>query len=203
MDFEELFRFLKSRRSVREFTDQKPDRRQIERLIEAAAWAPSNHNRQGWKFIVFENAAQISSLADQVRRSLTDKLVQINHLTSAQTEELIHFAGAFDKAPVVILAMHKKSPAIASSLLPSAANVFASGEVLSTAMAVQNLLLAAHAMGLAACVMTAPLLAGDVWRRLPDLPPGHEHNCIIALGYPAEKPMPPRRKNLKHVIEYR
>ena len=77
------------------------------------------------------------------------------------------------------------------------------GDAIIMAMAVQNLCLAAHAMGLGSCVMTAPLLAGDVWRELPDLPAGFEPTCLVALGYPAERPDPPRRKELRHVVEYR
>ena len=89
------------------------------------------------------------------------------------------------------------------SLLPSATSELASGEALSTAMAVQNLLLAAHAMGLGTCVMTAPLLAGDVWKSLCDFPIGFEPTCLVAVGYPAETPAAPRRKNLEHILEYR
>ncbi len=70
-------------------------------------------------------------------------------------------------------------------------------------MAVQNLLLAAHAGGLGACVMTAPLLAGDVWKAVADLPAGFEPTCIIAVGRPAENPEPPRRKALENIIDYR
>ena len=93
--------------------------------------------------------------------------------------------------------MHKKSPALGRSLLAAAVNPLASGEVLSTAMAVENLLLAAHALGLGACVMTAPLLAGDVWTSLPDLPVGFEPTCLVTLGYPAEIPDPPPRKSIR------
>jgi nitroreductase len=203
MDFDSVFDLLKSRRSVRKFTDQKPSREQIERLVEAACWAPSNHNRQGWKFLVFGDEKQVFSLADRVRRSLREKLGEVKHLTTAQKEELVYFAGAFEKAPVMILAMHKKPPAMAKSLLASAAGACASGEILSTAMAVGNLLIGAEAMGLATCVMTAPLLAGEVWDTLEDLPTGYEHNCIVALGYAGESPEAPRRKQLRHVIEYR
>jgi nitroreductase len=70
-------------------------------------------------------------------------------------------------------------------------------------MACQNLLLAAHAMGLGACVMTAPLLAGTVWNSMKDLPLGFEPTCLITVGYSAEVPVAPRRKELNHVIEYR
>jgi len=203
MDPDSLCELMKSRRSVRRFTDRRPDRALIERLIEAACWAPSNHNRQGWKFIVFENRDRIRTLAEQARISVQNKIKDAHRLAAARADELIHFAGAFDQSSIVILALHKKRPAVGASLLASAATDLASGEALSAAMAVQNLLLMAHAVGLGACVMTAPLLAGDVWKSFEQMPPGFEPTCLIAVGYPAETPDPPRRKRLEHVLEYR
>jgi nitroreductase len=203
MDCQRFFELLKSRRSIRQFTDRKPSRTQIECLIEAASWAPSNHNRQGWKFIVFEDRQQISMLAEQTRKSLHKTMKEAHRLTAGRVDELFHFAGAFDQSPIVILAMHKKSPAVGRSLLAAATSELASGEALSTAMAVQNLLLAAHAIGLGTCVMTAPLLAGEVWKSLRDFPAGFEPTCLITVGYPASVPAAPRRKKLEHILEYR
>ncbi len=126
-----------------------------------------------------------------------------NAVLAAHIDEVVHYAGLFENAPVVVLAMHKHSPAVGRQLIEAASSPLASGEALSTAMAVQNLCLAAHALGMGTCVMTTPLLAGEVWRELPDLPAGFEPTCLVALGYPAHQPEPPRRKDLKHVIEYR
>jgi coenzyme F420-0:L-glutamate ligase / coenzyme F420-1:gamma-L-glutamate ligase len=203
MDMKEFLGILKSRRSVRTFTDRVPDKQRLATLIEAAQWAPSNHNRQGWKFLVFLNQSYIKELSQRVRETLTSTLATANHFVAAQGQELIHFATLFENAPVVILAMHKKSPAVGQSLLDDCAVKSINSEAISTAMAVQNLLLAAHVMGLGACVMTAPLLAGSVWQSLPDLPMGFEPTCLIAVGYPAETSPPPRRKPTAQIVEFR
>ena len=142
-------------------------------------------------------------LAEQSRAAVKESLAESTRLAAAQADELVHFAGAFDQAPMVILVMHKKSLAVSRSILSRATGELASGEVLSAAMACQNLLLAAHAMGLGACLMTAPLLAGNVWKSLDDLPVGFEPACLIALGYPAQMPVAPKRKKLERVIDYR
>ena len=203
MNYQEVLDLMRSRRSIRQFAPNGLTRSQIDALIEAARWAPSNHNRQGWKFIVFQDAEAIRRLAEEVRGSLRRSLPTTHRLVADHAEELIHLAGAFDQAPVVILAMHKKSPAVGKSLLACATSALASGEAISTAMACQNILLAAHAMGLGACVMTAPLLAADVWHAPADLPAGFEPTCLIAAGYPAATPAPPHRKNLEQIVEYR
>lgn len=198
-----FFEVLRSRRSVRAFTDRLVDQAVLDRLIEAAQWAPSNHNRQGWKFLVFRSKEQIGELSQRVRQTLGDSLASANRLLAAKGHELVHFATLFEKAPAIILAMHKKGPAVAKALIAASGERHLSSEALSTAMAVQNLLLAAHVLGLGACAMTAPLLASGVWESIPDLPAGFEPTCLVAVGYAAQEPSPPRRKPLEHIVEYR
>ena len=203
MDVDALCALMRSRRSIRRFTERRPDVALIERVIETACWAPSNHNRQGWKFIVFQDRALIGKLAEEVRCAVRDAAAGADRLAGERAEQLVAEAGAFEVAPVVILAMHKGPLALGRSILASATDELASGEAISVAMAVQNMLLTAHALGLGACVMTAPLLAGDVWSALADMPVGFAPTCLVALGYPAEQPDPPRRKGLQHIIEYK
>ncbi len=203
MDYEQFLQFVKSRRSVRKYSNRRVTREQIERLIDAACWAPSNHNRQGWKFIVFENPATIQRLAAEAREVVSRSIAEADTLNAQAADELVSFAGGFEKAPVLILIMHKKSPAIGKPLLSRATGPLASGEAVSAAMACQNLLLAAHSMGLGACVMTAPLLAGSMWNSIKDLPLGFEPTCLITVGHPDEIPPVPRRKKLEHILEYR
>jgi nitroreductase len=194
---------VKSRRSVRKFTGQQVMRKQIERLVEAACWAPSNHNRQGWKFIIFDNSKVIKTLAIEARKIVSESVAEAAGLGGQSADELVYFAGGFENAPVLILVMHKKSPTVGKSLLSKATGPLASGEAISASMACQNLLLTANAMGFGACIMTAPLLAGSVWNSIKDLPLGFEPTCLIAVGYPDENPEAPHRKKLDHVIEYR
>jgi len=59
--------------------------------------------------------------------------------------------------------------------------------VQSTAMAGQNLLLAAHALGLGACWMCAPLFCPAVVRETLSLPPDWQPQAILTVGYPAEQ----------------
>jgi F420 biosynthesis protein FbiB-like protein len=58
--------------------------------------------------------------------------------------------------------------------------------VQSTAMAGQNLLLAAHAQGLGACWMCAPLFCPPIVREVLELPADWQPQGMIAVGYPAQ-----------------
>jgi len=204
MDYGELLELLKSRRSVRRFSREPLSQGDLEKLIEAARWAPSNHNRQGWKFVALTDREQIRDLAQEVKAALAERFTTETGLLSQQIDEAIVHATLFAEAPCVLLVMHKRPTALATEMLAGTPNPeLISGEPLSAAMAVQNLLLAAHALGLGACTMTAPLLASEVILSMPDLPPGLVPTCLIAVGHPAEAPGTPRRKRVDQILEYR
>ncbi len=201
-DYKSLMNLIEDRRSVRRFADRPVDRADIERLVDAARWAPSNHNRQGWKFVVFSDADELARLAGKVLESLAGRLAECPEIPREYGRELLVHATGFVLAPCVILVMHKPPSPAAGRLL--AGNPLASGEALSAAMAVENMLLAACAMDLAACVFTGPMLAGDVWEQIDGLPAGFEPTCLLAVGHPSESPpAAPRKKRLEQIIEYR
>ena len=66
----------------------------------------------------------------------------------------------------------------------------------STAMAGQNLLLAAQEAGLGACWMCAPLFCPDVVRDVVSLPEDWQPQALITLGYPSET-----REKTRHPLE--
>ncbi|HYB58390.1 MAG TPA: nitroreductase family protein, partial [Alphaproteobacteria bacterium] len=68
------------------------------------------------------------------------------------------------------------------------------------AMATQNLLLAAHAEGLGACWMCAPLFCPDTVAAAIGLPPGWEPQALVTLGRPASAGKPARRKPVAEML---
>lgn len=62
----EVFENIISRRSIRKFMDKPIESAMIEKLLEAAMYAPSARNTQAWNFVVINN------------RNLLDKLVEIH-----------------------------------------------------------------------------------------------------------------------------
>jgi nitroreductase len=203
-DYDRLLELMRSRRSIRRFSDRAITREDIGRLIEAARWAPSNHNRQPWRFLVIEDKQKLNQLADAVRQGLSRKLKTLPEAAAAYISELMHYATFFSNAPVLLLVLHKQPVSVSAPLLAELKNPeLVSGEPLSAAMAVQNLLLAAQALGLGTCVLTGPLLAQDAMEEHLDLPAGHDLTCFVAIGYPAESPPPPRRKSIEQIVEFR
>jgi coenzyme F420-0:L-glutamate ligase / coenzyme F420-1:gamma-L-glutamate ligase len=203
-EYEELLRFIRQRRSVRRFQGRAVPREDILRLLEAARWAPSNHNRQPWRFLVLQDQKRIHALAEAVRANLAARLGALPAVASAYAGDLLDHASVFATAPALLVVLHQQPARFAAPLLEGLSHpTLVSGEPLSTAMAVQNLLLAAPTLGLGACVLTAPLLAPEAVARLVCPPPGLETTCFIALGYPDEAPEAPRRKNLAQIAEFK
>jgi coenzyme F420-0:L-glutamate ligase / coenzyme F420-1:gamma-L-glutamate ligase len=201
--YDAFLALAKARRSVREFEDRPVPRELIDQLLEAARWAPSNHNRQPWRFLVLTDRTELRQLAQQVREALGARLSSLPPVAADFAGSLVHHATVFAQAPALIVAWHRKPVALAAEVLAGLPHPeLVSGEPLSVAMAVQNLLLAAQSLGLGACVLTAPLLAGDSLTALLRAPAGFELSCFVAVGYARAWPEAPRRKNLEMIAEY-
>ena len=66
----EVLEAIKTRRSIRAFTDKKISREDLELLTDAARYAPSGLNRQSWQFTVVQNTQMLEKLAKVIREEL-------------------------------------------------------------------------------------------------------------------------------------
>ena len=62
MDLEQTMELIKGRRSIRRFSKEKIDRKQLETLVEEAVWAPSGSNAQAWQFVVVDDESMLNRL---------------------------------------------------------------------------------------------------------------------------------------------
>jgi len=58
---------IKTRRSVRQFTDDTVDDKTIDRIIEIGTWAPSGLNNQPWRFVVIRDSQLKDEIAAQTK----------------------------------------------------------------------------------------------------------------------------------------
>jgi nitroreductase len=201
---------LEARRSIRRFTAEKPGREILTRLIEAAVLAPSASNKQPWRFFMVDDPALIRGLAGAVQKAVdatTPKLSQ--DFAGAFTDYAGYFV-RFGEAPALIVPAFK-SLTVLSHLVASALTAeeekrindmeYNSG-LISAALAMQNLMLRAHALGLGTSCMTGPLLAEPELKTLLGIPPAWRIAALIPVGYPAETPAPAGRKPAASVIRW-
>lgn len=181
---------LRGRRSVRRYTAQPIPRDLLVELLELATWAPSAHNRQPWRFCVVTDPALQAELsramAERWRADLHADLQNGHGGDPAAIEQRIAASHAriTGAAALVIAALSM----VEMDRYPDPARATAERTmaVQSVALACQNLLLAAHAHGLGACWMCAPLFVPDLVRATLDLPTEWDPQALITLGYPAE-----------------
>lgn len=176
---------MRSRRSVRRYTDQPVAQALIERVLTAATWAPSAHNRQPWRFVVMQDPQDKARLADAMGQRLRrDRLADGNPPALVEAD-VARSRARITSAPVVLVVCLTREALdhYADERRASAEYLMA---VQSTAMAVQNILLAAHAEGLGACWMCAPLFCADTVRESLELHASWDAQALVTLGYPAK-----------------
>lgn len=181
--------WLAQRRSIRRFQPEPVPRQVLERVLAAACWAPSAHNRQPWRFAVLHTAQARSLLTEAMaadfRRDLeADGLpVQEVELRIRRARQRVLQA----PAAVIVCCDATTLDAYPDETRQAAEQIMA---VQSVAMAGQNLLLAASAQGLGAVWMCAPLFAPQAVQQALSLPTSWQPQGLVLLGYPAEQPRP-------------
>ena len=67
----DIFEIIKTRRSIRRFTDEPVSDEIIDRIIEAGIWAPSGMNNQPWKFAIIKDTVLKEKISTLTKYSKT------------------------------------------------------------------------------------------------------------------------------------
>lgn len=190
---------LYGRRSIRRFSGARVPRSIIMEVVNAAIWAPSAHNRQPWRFAVIEDGhtrrSLASAMADRLRSDLARDELPPDVIEADASRSYTRLTGA--PVLVVLCLTMRDMDTYPDPIRTDHEHTMA---VQSTAMAGQNLLLSAHAHGLGACWMCAPLFVPDLVCDLLGLPAAWQPQALITLGYPAETRIKERAPLASRVI---
>ena len=192
---------LTERRSVRRYLPLPVAAGVVDRLLAAAATAPSAHNRQPWRFVVIEAETSKQSLARAMGERLRTDRLRDGDPSDAIEADVSRSYARLTGAPVIVLICMTMADMdrYGDDRRNDAERTMA---IQGTAMAAQNLLLAAHTEGLGACWMCAPLFCAETVSAALALPPHWEPQAIITLGHPADPGKPFRRRPLSEVTCY-
>lgn len=192
---------VRARRSIRRYTDQPVPAELLNRVLDLARWAPSAHNRQPWRFAVLQTPAVKQTLANEMGARLRADRLADGDPAEAVARDVARSRARLAGAPVVIVVCLTMADMdnYPDRRRKKAEYLMA---VQSTALAVQNLLLAAHAEGLGACWLCAPLFCRDTVRAALTLPADWEPQALLTLGYPADSGKPAIRKPLADLTRY-
>lgn len=187
----ELFTAIEDRRSCREFTPDAVDPAKIERVLEAAAWAPSPLNTQPWKFIVItapEKKERILAEAERCKAWAIEKSGW-KWLNGYGLDFIV-------QAPAII--------AVVGDPQKTGVDMFQEeggiGYLMACAAAVQNMLLAAHALDLGSLWFTF-FDRGEL-RKILDIPAEKTPVSLVCIGNPAQPPAAVPRKAVAKLTTY-
>ncbi len=205
-----IYEVMNSRRSIRKFQQEIPSRDVIERLIEAAITAPSASNKQPWRFLILTNNDTKKRLADAVRAAVNRIAAHIEPDFEKSFRAYGDYFTRFEEAPVVIIPLYRPMTLLSNMLDDDLSKQDKNGithmennsGLISTSLAMQNLLLMAHELGLGASGMTGPLVAQDSIRDILALPASWEVVAFVPVGFPAEAPDPKPRKSIEAVTRW-
>jgi PPOX class probable F420-dependent enzyme len=194
---------VRGRRSVRRYLPREVPEAAVERVLEAARWAPSPHGRQPWRFAVITKGETKERLADAMGEEWRANL-EMDGQDAATVERRL--AGSRERlldAPVlVLLCLYLED----LDVYPDAERGHheATMAVQSLGAAAQNALLAAYDLGLDAGWMCAPLFCPEEVVGALDLDPKLVPHALLTLGY-AEGDPPKRRgrRPLEDLVVYR
>lgn len=177
----EFFEVIRNRRSIRRFKSDPVPREEILKILDAANWAPSALNLQPWEFLVVSGAKKnmLGSNYGKIAEDYTkDWDTAPDKKGFMPRREFIQFANVYGGAPVVVIVLIEahKDPRYQKAFLESAS------------AAMENMLLAATALGLGGCWMTGPLAGESYLREVLAIPDDREIVAISPVGYPLAVP---------------
>ena len=168
-----VFETIKNRRSIGKMTPERPSRRQIEHLLEAATHAPNHHKVQPWKFIVLAGSAR-----EELGALMADSLASRMEETSGEKAQAIlnKERHKLMRSPVVIVVVAEP---------PRLPKVLEIENIEATAAAVQNMLLAGEEMGLACMWRTGDAAYDPRIKQWLGLVPEDHIVSFLYVGFPA------------------
>ena len=184
---------IKKRRSVRKYLARSVPQEAIEEVLVAAGWAPSAHNAQPWRFIILADRSVKRELAEAMAESWAADIAEDG--LNIDPEKIKFRVERFATAPVLILACLTMD---CMDNFPDEKRQKCERDLAmqSLAAALENMLLAAHSLGLGACWFCAPAFCKETVQEALEIPVEVEPQALIALGFPAEDPPAPPKKQL-------
>ena len=200
----DIWEVMFTQRAIRYWVEEPVSRELIERVIEAASKAPSGSNHQPWMFVVADRDPVKTSLAEALRDYYEEgplkTLVESSQKTEDSSQRLMmsgaeNFFTNLRTAPAIIIPCLYKlsSPTSEMNTLLAGSSIY---------LAVQNMLLAARALGLGTLMTTSHSLIEDVIRDVCKIPDDAQPAALIPIGFPAVKFGPTKRKPVRDIIAW-
>ena len=171
---------VKTRRSVRSYAPRKVEKETLERIVQAAACAPSWKNTQTTRYIAVLDEALKDKIAAE---GMKDFAFNQKNLATAPCVVVV--------ATITARSGFERDGSFST---PKGTH----WESFDAGIATQTFCLAAHSEGLATVIMG--IYDEAKVAELVGLPEGQKISALVALGYPAETPEMPKRKTTEELL---
>jgi F420 biosynthesis protein FbiB-like protein len=194
-----LASLIQGRRSIRTYRDTLIPEAVLEAILDAGRWAPSPHHSMPFRFVLLTRTesreALSDSMADQWRRDLAADCVPEATIETEVGKSRRRLLGS---AAIIVGCVYLDP----LDSYPDAARQQAEYTMAAHALgaALQNMMLMAHAHGLASAWMCAPLFCPDTVRSALDLDDGWIPHALLTLGYAARDVPAGTRPPLDQII---
>jgi nitroreductase len=199
----EFYEVVKARKTIRDFSDKKVDKKTIEKILSAGLMAPTNDHLRNWEFVVITEKEVIEKIIKPIPKTMSEKRVdfiinswRINAPLQSET-----YKNAIPKqykmlieSECLILPFFKQKPPLLKPKNLNALNGFA-----SIWCCIENILLAVTAEKLG-CALRIPFdKETENISEVLKHPKDYFMPCYLAIGYPLPKTKNPVQ--IKHKIK--
>ncbi len=208
MDYEDYIELLRTRRSVRSFSDEPVSMEDIDRCIEAGRWAMSGGNAQPWDFVVVTDKdmrEKLITAKDEIHSELfaVEQTRKDEYQMPALKNEKSYLP--FKDAPAFIVVLADRR-AYQATLLAAQfimienqpGTIFHKG----VGNATQNIITAAHSLGIDAAWLSVDKLWEQSIKDLLGIPRIYEVPTVIALGHANYVPGEGVRRDFDSMVHY-
>lgn len=181
---------IKNRRSNGLVSDEPVPKNLLEKVLEAGTWAPSHHRTEPWRYFV---------LTGNGRKPLGEVMAKIaaKNMDDPESEKNRKKLDAEAKKPF-------RAPAIITVAVEPSNNpkVILQEEYGAVYASIQNMLLAAHALGLGAYWRTGASAYDPMMKELFGLSEKGEVLGFLYIGYPKREIPAGKRKSVEEVAKW-
>lgn len=178
----EALECIKTRRSIRQFTGEKIPHEIMETIVSAAAYAPSWKNTQISRYIVVEDTGKKSDLAKNCVMGFEKNTETIEGAAALVVVTMVKNRSGFERDGSYSTSKEDR------------------WEMFDAGIATQTFCLAAHTQGIGSVILG--IFDEAKIAEVIDIPEGQQVAALIAIGYPAQSPEAPKRKETEVLVSY-
>jgi nitroreductase len=183
--FDAVAAAIKDRRTIKQFLPQPVPRELLAQLIELAVWAPNHHLTEPWRFYVLDGASR-GKLAEIAHGVIHAKVTRAGATPEVAASKAASGAAEWAAIPALVFV----------TMVPDADPMRHLENYGAVSCAVQNLMLGAHAAGLATFWGTGDVAFAPEVKTLVGASQDEEVVGLIRIGYPLPEAVKPSRRTV-------